>query len=377
MHVLESTEMYRLIALLLFSTLAFSQTKAPTPKPAAPATKPPSAQSSKPAAPPAASTEGPPAEKNPVAPTAAVITIDGVCDGKVPATPTPGCKTVVTRAEFEKLADALDPRMPAPRRQQLADAYSRMLVLSEAAEQRGLAKSPEGQEVLRFMRMQTLMQLFMRDLQKEAANVPPAEVEKYYNEHPEKFEQAAFLRLFIPKTPPGDGKPADDKALQAEAEKIRAAAATGGDFEKLQKQAYDDLGLKTPPPPTSAGTQRRENLPPSQAKVFDLQPGKVSEVLNEPGGLYIYKIESKKKITLPEATAEINRTLESERTKVAVDKLAADIKPVLNEEYFGPPAAPGNPAAPGMPPRRPGGPGAAPSGAPATPRPSPAKPPGK
>ena len=368
--------MHRFLALLLFSTLAVAQTKAPAPKPAAPAAKPPSAQSGKPAAPPAASVEGQPAEKNPVAPTAAVITLDGVCDGKIPAKPTPGCKTVITRAEFDKLADALDPRMPAQRRQQLADVYARSLVMAEVAQQRGLEKTPEAQEVLRFLRMQTMSQLLVRELQKEAANVPAAETEKYYNEHPEKYEQAALLRLFIPKTPPGGEKPADDKALQAEAEKIRAAAAAGGDFEKLQKQAYDDLGLKTPPPPTSAGMQRRENLPPSQAKVFDLQPGKVSEVLNETGGLYIYKVDSKKKATLAEATTEINRLLESERLKVALEKATGDIKPVLNEEYFGPPA-PSGPAAPSMPPRRPGGPGGPPSGAPAPHPPSLAKPPGK
>jgi hypothetical protein len=368
--------MYRLFALLLFSTLAFAQAKAPGPKPATPATKPPSAQSGKPAAPPATSTDGLPAEKNQVALTAAVITIDGVCGGKIPAKPTPGCQTVVTRAEFERLADALDPRMPAQRRQQLADAYSRMLVMTDAAEQRGLDKSPEAQEVLRFMRMQTLMQLLLRDLQKEATNVPAAEVEKYYNEHPEKFEEAALLRLFIPKTPPGGEKGADDKTLQAEAEKIRAAAVSGGDFEKLEKQAYDDLGLKTPPP-TSAGMQRRENLPASQAKVFDLQPGKVSEVLDEAGGLYIFKIESKKKVPLPEATAEINRTLESERMKAAVEKLTSNVKTVLSEEYFGATPASGGPAVPGMPARRPGGPGTPPSGAPATHPPSPAQPPGR
>lgn len=321
--------MYRLFAFVLFSALAFSQ--ATPPAKSAPAAKP---QTAKPATP------AKPAEKAEVPLTAAVITIDGTCRGKVPATPSAECKTVITRADFEKLVDAFDPQMPMARRRQLADAYARMLVMSDMAEQRGIQNSPEAQQVLHFSRMQALMQLLGREIQKEAAKVPPAEIEKYYTEHASQYEQGSFQRIFIPKTPTAGEKPADEKTLEAEGQKIRAAAAAGGDFEKLQKQAYDDLGLKTPPPPTATGTQRRESLPPSQAKVFDLQPGQISEVMNEPGGLYIFKLESAKKLTLAEATPEINRVLEQERMKDAVDKLTKSVKPELNQEYFGEPVAP-------------------------------------
>ncbi len=347
--------MYRLFALVLFSALAFSQ--AAPPAKSAPAATP---QTAKPATP------AKPAEKAEVPPTAAVITIEGICNGKVPATPSAECKTVITRAAFEKLVDALDPQMPIARRRQLADAYSRMLVMSDMAEQRGIQNTPDAQQVLHFTRMQALMQLLGRELQKEAAKVPPAETEKYYNEHAQQYEQANFQRIFIPKTPPSGETPVDEKTLAAEGEKIRAAAAAGGDFEKLQKQAYDDLGLQTPPPPTATGTLRRESLPPSQAKVFNLQPGQISEVMNEPGGLYIFKLESTKKSTLAEVTPEINRVLEQERMKDAVDKLTNSVKPELNQEYFGAPAGPGAVPAghPGA-----GGPGRRPPATPPPPKP--------
>jgi len=308
----------------LFSQLASSQTAKPSqgkstasePSPSTPAA------SAKPAA--------------EVAATAPVITIQGLCDGKVPATPSADCKTFVSRENFEKLVNALDPSMPPPRRQQLAEVYARMLVMSDVAEQRGLAQSAQTAEVLKFMRMQTLGQLLMRDLQKDAANIPPSDTEKYYNEHQQEYEQATFQRIFMPKTPPGGEKPADEKTLLAEGEKIRAAAAApGADFEKLQKQAYDDLGIKTPPPPTTAGTMRRQSLPPTQAKVFDLQPGQVSEVLNEPGGLYIFKLESKKKLSVEDVKPEINRQLEQERMREAMEKITKNIKPDLNPTYFG------------------------------------------
>ncbi len=300
-----------------------------------------------------------------MAPTAAVITIAGLCNGKVPATPSPDCKTVITRAEFEKLAEALNPKMPGPRKRQLAQVYSELLVMSDLAEQRGLQNDPAAKQMLHFAQMQALAQTLIRSIQEEAAKVPESEAKAYYDQHPERFEQGTLLRIFLPKMPPGGEKAPDEKALKAEASKIQALAkAPGADFEKLQKQAYDDLGLKTPPPPVSTGTMRRENLPPEQAKVFELAPGQVSEPLDQPGGLYIYKVESKSKLTLTEAQPEINRILESERMQKAMEQITKSVKPELNEEYFGaegPPRPARGPARPGTRP-------------PATP---PAKPPSK
>ncbi len=328
------------LSIAAFAHVAFSQT-------AKPAESKPPASATAPSTPPASAQPTADVPAN-----AAVITIQGVCNGKVPENPPADCKTIVTREAFEKLVNALDPKMPPPRRQQLAVAYGNMLVMSDAAAQRGLAQSPATEEVLKFMRMQTLGQLLVRDLQKEASEVPPSDTEKFYKEHEQEYEQASFQRIFIPKTPPGGEKPPDEKTLLAEGEKIRAAAAApNADFEKLQKQAYDDLGIKTPPPPTSAGTMRRQSLPATQAKVFDLQPGKVSEVLNEPGGLYIFKLESKKKLSLEEVKPDINRQLEQERFRESMEKITKSVKPDLNQNYFGGSESAGGPpeTAPGAP----------------------------
>ncbi len=352
--------MYRLLTFLLFSSLAFSQTA----KPAAPATPPapPSQVQATPTPPtkvqavPAAPAQKPAEKKESaeVAPDAPVITIDGLC--AKPAATAAACKTVVTRAQFDKLADALDPKMPAPRRRQLANAYAQLLVLSETAEKRGLENKPDTQQVLKFARLNALSQVLVRDLQEEAKKVPPAEEQKYYDEHKANFTEATLERIFIPKNPPEPG--ADDKAktdqeakFKAEATKIQASAASGGDFDKLQKQAYDDLGLKSTPPPTQAGAMREGSLPAGQAKVFDLQPGQVSEPLETPGGLYIYKLVSKKTLTLAEAKGEIDRALEGERMQQLMENITKNMKPVFNEAFFGPmEAGPG--AGPGMPPPR-------------------------
>lgn len=348
--------MYRLLTVLFLSSLAFSQAA----KPAAPA---PAAETQAAPAPKPEQKQEPakPAEKKEaeVAGSAPVITIDGLC-AKPAATPAE-CKTVITRADFDKLANALSPEMPQARRRQLAAAYAQVLILSEIAQKRGIAEKPDTQQILHFTRLQTLSQVLARDVEEEAKKVPPAEEQKYYDEHKANFTEANLQRIFMPKNPPEAGATQpDEKAkaeqeakVKAEADKIRAAAAAGGDFEKLQKQAYDELGMKSSPPPTQAGVMRQSSLPPAQAKLFDLQPGQVSEVVDTPAGFYIYKLESKKTLALAEAKSEIDRALEMERRQQILESLTKNVKPVFNEQYFGPmtseagrpPAGLGGPAA--------------------------------
>src|SRR4051812_24718835 len=95
-------KMRLLLALFLLSSLAFSQTPA-----SGQAAETPSATATKPAS-------------GEVAPTAPVITIAGFCPGKQAAGAE--CKTEVSRAEFEKLAHALNPNMPEQTKAQLANA---------------------------------------------------------------------------------------------------------------------------------------------------------------------------------------------------------------------------------------------------------------
>jgi len=368
--------MYRLLTFLLLSWLAFAQAKPaapPTPAPPPPA-NPQAAPEQK------RETPGvkPPEQKQAAepGPTAAVITIDGLC-AKPAATPA-GCKTVITRAQFDTLANALQPDMPEPRRRQLATAYVQLLVMAQAAQKRGLDSKPETQQVLHFARMQALSQILLRQLQEEARKVPAAEEQKYYDEHKDMFTEATLQRLFLPKNPPEAGaKPPDEKAkaerektLQAEADKIHAAAAAGGDFDKLQKQAYDDLGIKSTPPPTQAGVMRQTSLSAEQAKAFELQPGQVSRPLESPAGFYIYKLVSKKTLTLPEARGEIDRALEGQRMQQEVEGITQRVKPVFNEAYFGP-----MPSEVGRPPMGRVGPPPRPSRPPSRPMPSKLPPP--
>jgi hypothetical protein len=327
-----------------------------------------------------------------VPPSAPVITIDGVCDTPAktttgaaakPATATKtaaaGCKTVITKAQFDALASNLAPNITPQLKKQLAAVLPRLMAMSNEAKKQGLENTPQYKERVKFNRMQILAQELQQKMQEQAAKVPEADIEKYYKDHPEMFEQASVERVFVPRmkqiepdklqdekeTKAGDQqqKEAAEKAKQEDGEKamtkladdLRARAAAGEDFLKLQKEAFEAAGMKIESPTVTLPNIRRSGLPPAHAAVFDLKPGEVSQVISDSGGHYVYKVVSKDAMTLDQAKTEIQGKLQTERMKEEMDKLNNSFKVETNEAYFGPGGA--NPSAPrpmrprpGMPP---------------------------
>jgi hypothetical protein len=334
-----------------------------------------------------------------------VITIEGMCDTPKPAaskTATASsaarkanasdCKTVVTRAQFDALADALQPKMPPATKRKLADVYPKMLIMAHAAKQRGLENDPNFKQILQFARLQILSQQLSRSVKEEADKVPQSEIEKYYKDNNAAFEQANLQRLFIPKDKqtaalgedgeepakeqnsadaqkssdaqkPADAQKsaaekaaaqkADEEAMKKEADSLQARASAGEDFDKLQKEAYEMAGLKGTPPATNIGKLTRGEIPVTHRAVMDLKAGQVSQVLTEPNGYYIYKVVSKEVKPLEQARDEIKNTLAQQRLQDAMEKIQQSAKPELNEAYFA--VAPNPPTGLGMSPMGPGG----------------------
>ena len=290
-----------------------------------------------------------PPRPQPISATTPVITIQGLC--AKPSSPEelkdPSCTTVVTKEQFDKLADTINPQMPASTRQQLANQYAQAMVLSSVAQQRGVESNPANADVIRLEHMRVLSQLLLRDLQEEAAKVPDAEVQKYYDEHPDAFEEANLKRVFLPKSRPGAKTQPDDAALKAEAEKLRARAAAGEDLDKLQKEFYEADGMKNAPASAEIKGVRRGSLPANEAAVFDLKPGEISQPISEPGGYTVVQMVSKDKAPLEKAKPDIVRALTQTRMQEMIKSIAGNFKPSFNEGYFnsggfGAAAAPGS-----------------------------------
>lgn len=382
---------------LLLGTLAWGQAPASAPPAAQPAPPPEGQQMKGGNLPPIAPKPAAPADTSAqVPPTAAVITIDGVCatppktavakgaaakpaTGTKPVaskTPSADCKTVITKADFEKLASALSPNVTPQMKRQLANILPQTIAMSDEAKKEGLDKKEPYLETLKFAKMQILRQQLQRKIQEDAAKIPPSAIDAYYKQNPEAYEQYNLERLFVPRTKQVEPeskeeqekdakltdeekkKKEEDEKVKAEAgememsklaDTLRERAAKGEDFITLQKDAFAAAGMKIESPTVSLPKVRRTGLPPAHAAVFDLKVGEVSQVISDNGGHYIYKVIGKEVLPLDQVTDEIHNKLQSERSKEAMDKVQNSFKSVLNDAYFGP-MPPGG--VQGPPPRR-------------------------
>jgi parvulin-like peptidyl-prolyl isomerase len=316
------------------------------------------------------------AKKADISPETVVMTVEGVCEpapahptahaatAKTPATASHAaktgtdCKTVVTRAQFESLADALQPNMNAATRKQLATFYPKLLLYAQEARQRGIDKDPKIKQALEFKRLQALAQELVRTTQEKASQVSDAEIEKYYKDNSAVFEQVGLQRLYVannkihnPSDEDKDDKKeddakaeatrkADEEVMKKEADSVHDRAAKGEDFEKLQKEAYEVAGLQGTPPKTDIGRLTRAELPANHRAALDLNMGQVSQIFVEGNGYYIYKVTSKDIKPLAQVREQIRATVAQQKTQDALQALDQKAKTELNEAYFAPPPAP-------------------------------------
>jgi hypothetical protein len=288
-----------------------------------------------------------------VAPDAPVITIQGLCERPPNSNATPvDCSTVITRADFEKLVNAVQPNMPAASRKPFATRYVTILLLSEKAHEMGLDKTPEFEEQMYIARLQLLARQAGEKMQRDAANVPDSQISDYYQQHATDYKTISFERIFVPKQKQVDaaGKPnelhpakANDTSeaeMKDEADKLRARAAAGEDPTKLQQEANDFSGNKTKVTNVKVENMRKTSIPPTDAAIFDLKAGEVSQVFSDPTGYRIYKVTEIKELPLASVHDEIAHAVQGQNIKSSFDSLENSAKTTFDNTYFATPAPP-------------------------------------
>jgi PPIC-type PPIASE domain len=288
-----------------------------------------------------------------VAPDAPVITINGVCDKGTASGA--DCKTVITREQFEKIIKSVQPNMPKAAQRQFANRYVNILLLSQKAHELGLDKGPEFDQQMYLQRLQVTARLAAEQLQKEGAKVSDQEITDYYSAHTGDFRTISYERIYVPKQKSTDAsaqkandsdaqkkREASEADMKAEADKLRVRAAAGEDFVKLQQEAYDFANMKLKANNAPVQKVRKSSLSPADQAIFDLKKGDVSQVLADPQGYMIYKVQDFQEVPLADVREEVSRTLAGEKTKSAMElfQKTAATGTTYDSTYFATPTAP-------------------------------------
>jgi len=268
-----------------------------------------------------------------------VVTLRGVCEpGK--KSESADCKTVITRGQMDQIAARMAPGATQAYQPQLTIKYARMLAAAKLAEDRKLQENPavaaELQKTTGPARAEVLAKAFYRQIEEDAANVPNDELQQYYAEHKSSFEEGEVWRLSLPITGYSrDGIRFNRATIKTEADGLRTRALGGFDFDQLQAQAYKDLGIPQPPPPTQLTMARRNSMPDDQATVFDLQPGEITPVIESYGKLVILKLVSKHIATFESMSPEIKGEVTKARLRQEMEKDSKTITADFNLQYLG------------------------------------------
>jgi hypothetical protein len=284
-----------------------------------------------------------------VHPEDAVITLHGVCgsSGGANQEKDASCKTVVSRREFEFLANSINlggKPITMGARQNLAKTYAEYLVYERPAKQAGLENTDRYAEIMRWLRLRMLTDLLREQIAEQYRSPSDAEVARYYQENIAEFERVHVARIMVPRSVPLPGdekletdKQEQDKKLLSKARKARERAIKGDDPEQIQKDLYSALGLGAVPPTDLGKQARKDFIAEESEELFSLKPGDVSKIEAEPASYVIYKVIGRETQPEGEVKERISREIARRNIDKANQAITQSVQPEYNEKYFGPP----------------------------------------
>jgi peptidyl-prolyl cis-trans isomerase D len=160
--------------------------------------------------------------------------------------------------------------------------------------------------------------------------VPPADIEREYNNNNEQYttpEQVRASHILL-KT---EGK--DDAAVKAKADDLLKQARGGADFAELaKKNSEDEASAKNGGDLDYFGKGRM--VPEFDAAVFAMQPGQISDLVKTQYGYHIIKLVDKKAATtrqLAEVRQQLTDQLAYQRAQAQAADLAQTLEPQIKK----------------------------------------------
>ena len=157
--------------------------------------------------------------------------------------------------------------------------------LQKAAEAQGVS----WEDFRASIRNRIITQEVIRDEVGRHVNITPTEIQKYYTDHKQEFEQPEQVRLseiLVPTANPDDASQV--ATAKSKAEEVEAKLKAGGDFAALAKSSS---GGPTAADGGDLGQFKRGQLAKVlEDQTFDLQPGQYTQPIRTKQGFVILKV---------------------------------------------------------------------------------------
>jgi parvulin-like peptidyl-prolyl isomerase len=239
-------------------------------------------------------------------------------------------------------------RAQGAQREQFKKQYGEFKVVADLARKERLDE--EGMTKLGILldSSQILQNAYLNELGKNADGlISDQEIEQYYNEHKDEFEEVRVRHVLVSTQPPDPAQQAGkdagkDKPKQLtkeeakqKAQAILERARKGEDFAKLAKETSDDQGSKD-----KGGEydffSRGRMVPEFETAAFALKPGEISDLVESPFGYHIIKLEERRSgppPTDPKLRQQITDKMKEQKLKDRIDEIARDSKIVVPEDF--------------------------------------------
>jgi len=225
----------------------------------------------------------------------------------------------------------------------LAELLVTTELLVREAKKRHLETQPDVQIQIKIATDSILSNAARIELGKEM-KVTDAELQKYLEDHKTKFEEAHARRIVIrsktsvpwdqSKTP---DQLLDDKDALAKAVDLRQQLTKGADFEELAAKHSDDslssgkggdLGFNR------RGSQKHLIVPPLEEKIFSMEPGTMTDVIQTPLGYEIVKLEEKRLPKVSDIRQELEQLVLNQKTEDLLKEFKSRETIFIDEPFF-------------------------------------------
>ncbi len=263
----------------------------------------------------------------------------------------------LTASEVLRMVEAMGGPLPGFFQKDPKEFMRQLGLLARLAAMADEAKLPERtphKERLAYARMNVLMQGLLDE--KANASPPADELEKYYKVRGRDFAEAHVKVLYVSfvagdQAAAGGKKALTEAEARAKIDNLRKQVIAGGDFVKIIQGNSDDAVSRQKDgdyPPMKVGDAIPENV---KQAVFTLKPGAYSEVVRQPNGFYLFRLEKLGIPPLESVRDQVSRAVKDALFKGWLEQIRSEVNgqvKFLNEDFFrvspgGPQPVPGAP----------------------------------